>query len=205
MKNTRSLSGNEYNQMSRRSLLKGLFAGLTAGFVASFLPVRTAYAAEQGKNLVVYFSYSGNTRVVATQIHSLVGGDILELKTAHSYPEEYRPCTEQAKREQEQRFRPTLTTDIDPAPYDNIFIGYPMWWGTMPMALFSFLEKHDFSGKTMIPFCTHGGTGLGRGPQDIARACPKAKILKGLAIVGTRATSSQKEIEQWLRQLGMIA
>lgn len=192
--------------LSRRRVLKAAFAGLVAGLAAPVLPRLSAYAAEASGNkaLIVYYSRTGNTREVAGQIHKRVGGDMLELKTAHSYPDAYRATTEQAKREQEENFRPTLTADVESVqPYNVIFIGYPNWWGTMPMALFSFLEKHDFAEKTLVPFCTHGGSALGRGPRDIARVCPNAKILDGLAVRGSDASEAQEDVDQWLRRIGL--
>lgn len=190
--------------LSRRHVLKAAFAGIAAGLAGLVLPHVSAYAAGASGNkvLIAYFSRTGNTREVAEQIYKRVGGDMLELKTAHSYPEAYRATTEQAKREQEENFRPTLTSDVESVqPYDVIFIGYPNWWGTMPMALFTFLEKHDFSGKTLVPFCTHEGSALGRGPRDIARTCPNANILDGLAIRGSNASGAQEDVEQWLRRI----
>lgn len=183
--------------------LAGLFAGLAA---FSPLHVPAAHAAETNspKALIVYFSRSGNTRAVAEYIHEKIGGDILELKTTHSYPEEYRATTEQAREELDNGFRPKLANDIESvAPYDTIFIGYPTWWGTMPTALFTFLEKHNLAGKKIIPFCTHGGSGFGRGLEDIARLCPNSEIRKGLAIRGTNASRAKNEVNRWLRELGL--
>lgn len=192
--------------LSRRYVLKATFAGIMAGLAAPLLPRLSALASEAsgGKVLIVYFSRTGNTREVAEQIHKRTGGDMLELKTAHSYPEAYRATTEQAKREQEENFRPTLTADVENVqPYGVIFIGYPNWWGTMPMAFFTFLEKHNFSEKTLIPFCTHEGSGLGRGPRDIARLCTDANIVDGLAVRGSDASEAQSDVDQWLRRIGL--
>lgn len=192
--------------LPRRGVLKAALAGMAMGLAAPLLPRLSAYAAEAGgkKILIVYFSRTGNTRAVAGQIQKRVGGDMLELKTAHSYPEEYRATTRQAKREQEEDFRPRLTADVASVqPYDVIFIGYPNWWGTMPMAFFTFLENHDFAGKTLVPFCTHGGSALGRGPLDIARLCPRSTVLDGLAVRGSEASQAQEDVDQWLRSLGL--
>lgn len=192
--------------LSRRSLLKAAFAGLVTAVAVPALPCISACAAESSGNkaLIVFFSRTGNTREVAGQIHKNVGGDMLELKTAHSYPESYRTTTEQAKKEQEENFRPVLTADVESVqPYDVIFIGYPNWWGTMPMALFTFLEKHDFAGKTLVPFCTHEGSALGRGPRDIAALCPDSRVLEGLAVRGSDASDAQEDVENWLRRIGL--
>ncbi|HIV99704.1 MAG TPA: NAD(P)H-dependent oxidoreductase [Candidatus Desulfovibrio intestinipullorum] len=162
-------------------------------------PAGEVLAADRDSTLVVYFSRSGNTRKVAQLIHSQVGGDLVELKTLQPYPEDYDACVDQAKKEQEQQARPELATQIaDMDRYRTIFVGYPNWWGTMPMALFTFFEKYDFSGKTIAPFCTHGGSRMGRSEDDIRRLCPKARVLRGLAVRGRSAASAGKDVEAWL-------
>ncbi|AVB75611.1 flavodoxin [Methanococcus maripaludis] len=88
--------------------------------------------------------------------------------------------------------------------YDTIFLGYPNWLGTVPMAVLTFLEEYDFSGKTLIPFCTHEGSGMGHSESDIAKNCPDAKILNGFSILGSQVTSSKKDIKKWLDNLGML-
>ena len=88
--------------------------------------------------------------------------------------------------------------------YDTIVLGYPNWWGTMPMAVFTFLESHDFFGKTILPFCTHEGSGMGHSESDIKAVCPGAKIEKGLAITGSKVNKSEKTIEGWLSTAGLL-
>lgn len=184
---------------SRRQFVKlggacALMCGLPVLYSAS-----EVLAVGNGTTLVVYFSHSGNTRKVAQLIHRQVGGDIVELKTLQPYPEDYDACVDQAKKEQEQNARPELVTQIaDMDKYRTIFVGYPNWWGTMPMALFTFFEKYDFAGKTIAPFCTHGGSRMGRSEEDIRRLCPKARVLKGLAVRGRNAGSAGKDVEAWL-------
>ncbi|MDR1536110.1 MAG: NAD(P)H-dependent oxidoreductase [Planctomycetota bacterium] len=166
-----------------------------------------SFARESGQSakstLVVYFSRTGNTRALAEQIHSLIGGDIFEITTVKKYPEAYRPTTEVARVELDNDERPELAAFVENMEqYDAIFIGYPNWWGTMPMAFFTFLEHYDLSGKTLIPFCTHGGGGLGGSEADIRRICPKSTVLGGLSIGGSRARNSQREVTAWLGQIG---
>lgn len=161
-------------------------------------------AAESNKVLVLFFSHSGNTRSLAEMIHEQVGGDLIEIKTTLPYPQDYDTVVDQAKREQQQNFRPQLATHIDNlSTFSTIFIGYPNWWGTMPMALFTFFESHNLSGKKLIPFCTHEGSSLGRSMADIQKLAPKATILEGLAIRGrsVRDRSTRTDIADWLAKL----
>ena len=175
---------------------------LTAMFCTT-LGVRSAWAAEK-KILVAYFSHSGNTEAVAKQIHDRVGGDLLEIRTVGVYPAEYHECTEYAKKKQEENARPELSTKVsDMGAYDVVFIGYPIWWGTVPMGLFTFFEQYDFSGKTIAPFCTHGGSGVARSAADIATLCPQATVLDALAVRGASAGSAQNEVASWLQRVGM--
>ncbi len=156
------------------------------------------------KILVAYFSHSGNTRVIANQIHENVGGDIFEIVTVDPYPTEYNAVVDQAKQEQEDNYRPELATGVENmSSYDVVFIGYPNWWGTMPMPVFSFLEEYNFSGKTIIPFCTHEGSGLGKSVEDITKICPQSTIQKGLAIRGSSVETAQDDVSEWLHEIGM--
>jgi flavodoxin len=200
-------------KISRRNLLKIASAGLVTSVAApilSFPPSSMAAEKRTGKVLIAYYSRTGTTREVANQIQLKVGGDLFELKTMHSYPKEYRATTNQAKREQEENFRPTLAAEpqnID--SYGLIFIGFPTWWDTLPMAFFTFLERYKFAGKTLIPFCTHEGSGLGRSVSDIKSLCPKSTILEGIALRGggidnVQSDSARREVSAWLEKLGML-
>ncbi len=155
------------------------------------------------KTLVIYFSHSGNTRVIANQVHGLVGGDLVELKTVDPYPENYDKCVDQARKELDASFRPKTAFE-NLGDYDTIFLGYPNWWGTTPMAVATMLETYDFSGKTIIPFCTHEGSALGASTRDIAKWSPKSKLETGLAIRGRSVNSAKSDVEKWLRQLGKV-
>jgi flavodoxin len=154
--------------------------------------------------LVAYFSYSGNTKVIAGKIHENVGGDIFEIKTVDPYPTDYNAVVDQAKKEQEQNYRPKLATKVDNInSYDVIFVGYPNWWGTMPMPVFSFLEQYNLSGKTIVPFCTNEGSGLGKSVDDIKKTCPQSTILEGLEVRGTKVNDANEDVSDWLRKIGM--
>lgn len=205
---TKSNSPDQRNtELSRRNVLKFSLAMLSAGFgIRSLFQPALAYAAEApaGKTLVTYFSRTGNTRAVAEHIRARTAGELFELRTTHSYPEDYRATTEQARREQDSNFRPQLTAKVDNMDaYSVVFIGYPNWWGTLPMAYFTFLEAYNFAGKTLVPFCTHEGSGLGRGPADIAKLCPGAKLLTGFDVRGGRAAAAQGEADRWLKRLSL--
>lgn len=167
-----------------------------------------AYYSRPGNN---YFGGSivnlpvGNTEVVAKMIQKLTGGDMFRIETRKNYPEDYHEATDVARQELRQNTRPELTGHVDAmADYSVIYLGYPNWWGTMPMAVFTFLESCDLSGKTIIPFCTHEGSGMGRSESDIRKLCAKAKVLKGLSIRGSGVQHAENDIEGWLRRLGKI-
>lgn len=155
---------------------------------------------ENAKILVAYYSYSGNTKEVAKAIHEKVGGDLFEIKTEGSYPEEYRPMTVQAKKEIESGYRPKLTSQIaDIAQYDIIFLGSPNWWGTITPQVSSFLENHDLSGKNVIPFITHGGGGVQNTVKDMTAQCKGCRISEnGWVGYGSRTMG----ISGWLEDLG---
>lgn len=156
-----------------------------------------------GKALVIYFSQSGNTQTVANIIHNEVGGDIMELETQQDYPSNYDELTDYAQDEKRNNARPTLETKIDNInDYDVIFLGYPNWWSDMPMAIYSFLDEYDLSGKTIAPFITHGGSGLSGTPNRIRQEESNATVTEGLAINGSSASSSEQTVKNWIASIG---
>lgn len=174
--------------------------------IAALFMSATAFGqSNQGKKvLTVYFSHSGNTREIANQIHERVGGDIFEIQAVQTYPAEYNAVVKQARKEQDSNFHPSLRSKVkNIQSYDIIFVGYPNWWGTMPMPFFTFFSEYNFPGKTIIPFCTHEGSGLGRSESDIKKLCPQAKLLEGLAIRGSSVKGAQSTVASWLRRIGM--
>lgn len=186
---------------TRRNVLKIFALGAAAVFAAPL--VSRAYAAEDaGAVLVLYFSHSGNTRALAEMIHKRVGGDIAELKTVSPYPADYDAVVDMAKKEQNTNARPQLAEIPRLEEYSTVFIGYPNWWGTLPMAYFTLLEKHSLAGKTVIPFCTHEGSRFGRSESDLRKLCPNARILKGFEVRGRRVSSAQEDVDEWLKSLG---
>lgn len=145
----------------------------------------------------------GNTEVVAKKIQAITGGDIFRIDTAKRYPEDYQQTTEVAQEEKQKHARPELTASVEGmSAYDVIYLGYPNWWGTMPMAVYAFLESYDLSGKAIAPFCTHEGSGLGSSERDIKQLCPDATVVAGLPIVGSRVKNADKNIDDWLKRIG---
>jgi flavodoxin len=154
------------------------------------------------KILVAYFSHSGNTREVAEQIHKNVGGAIFEIKAVKSYPNDYDAAVKQAKQELDSGYKPLLKTKIENIrSYDLVFTGYPIWWGTFPAPVGTFLSEYDLSGKTIVPFCTHEGSGLGRSVSDISKLCLKSTLLDGVAIRGRDVKDAQNKLSEWLRKI----
>lgn len=164
--------------------------------------------------LVVYFSRpgenwfdgtirslkTGNTEVLARAIAEAAGADIFRIETVKPYPEAYRACTDLAKKELAAGVRPELKScPKELGAYDTVYVGYPVWWGTAPMAVFTFLEAFGWEGKTVRPFCTHEGSGLGRSVEDIAKACPGAKVEAGLAAVGSEAARAAAKAARWVK------
>ena len=154
--------------------------------------------------LVAYFSWSGNTRTVAGYVKELTGGDLFEIATVKPYPTEYRQCTEYAKKEQQADARPVLKGKVaDMSSYDVIFVGFPNWWGMAPMAVWTFLDSYDWTGKTVIPFCTHGGGGEQKCFSDFRRHIGKAKTKKGFICNGGTVGSVRPQVEAWLKETGV--
>ena len=143
----------------------------------------------------------GNTEKAAELLADITGGELFHIRQAEPYSDVYQTCIAEAQQDLRSHARPEvldLPENLD--AYDEIYLGYPNYWGTMPMAVFTFLEGLDFTGKTIHPFCTHEGSGLGRSETDIRRLCPGAEIKPGLAIVGARAARSKDLVKDWLAQ-----
>lgn len=168
---------------------------------------RAASTGGKPKILIAYFSKTNNTGTVAGHIQSLVGGDLFQVAAKKPYPADYRETTRVAREELDNDERPELAAALsaeDMEKYDVIFLGYPIWWGTFPMAMFTFLERYDLSGKTIVPFCTHERSGIARSPADIEKLCPDSTVLRGLAVRGGAVGSARNDVADWLRRLGYI-
>ena len=174
----------------------------------------------EGKKLVVYFSHTGenynvgyinegNTHIIAQMISDATGADIWEIAPLKPYPKDsYDECIKIAKDELKANARPAIQGDIDIEEYDVIFLGYPNWWGEPPMCIYTFIETHNWDGKTVIPFITHEGSGMAGTDKRIANACKGANVLtgKGLAIQGKVAQEhrdvAKSNVDSWLKGLG---
>lgn len=155
-----------------------------------------------GENYAVGYIKKGNTHIIAEMIAEETDGTLFQVEPLKAYPANYTKCTEVAKQEMESKARPAIKGDVAVEDYDVIYIGYPTWWGDMPMPVYTFIEKHNWQGKTVVPFCTHEGSGLSDTENKLKKACEGATILKGLAILGTTDQKSQeqarKTVINWL-------
>ena len=193
---------------SVKTLLTVLLAVLTTGT-----------ACGQNKNnmnqkaLIVFFSHAGenysvgnievgNTKIVADYIREITGADQFEIVAEKDYDMPYMDLIKVAQDEAKAGELPAYKGDVDVAPYDVIFIGGPIWWGTYPQVMFSFFKDHDLSGKTVIPFTTHEGSGLASTVRDVKKALPKATVKDGFAIYGHEVRSGRAKVEKWLNGLG---
>jgi flavodoxin len=174
---------------------------------------------EQQRILVAYFSRPGNnyvngkivnlavgnTEVLAQMIQEMTKCDIFQIKTAKPYPLDYKETTDVAGKELREKARPKLSYRVENMTmYKVVFLGYPNWWGTIPMPIATFLSDYDFSGKTIAPFCTNEGSGLGQSVNDIKQLCPQSIILDGLAIRGGTVNKAQNQVSNWLQELGLL-
>lgn len=149
--------------------------------------------------LIVYYSRTGITEKIANDIHNIVGGDIIKIETVEPYPEDYNTVVDIAQDEKAENYRPEINTVIDNIDqYDTVYIGYPIWWGTMPMAMFTFIESYNLDGKTIIPFSTSGGSGLGTSVRDLRDSLPNANVVNGFT--GDSGTTIE-EIEKWIENI----
>ncbi len=167
------------------------------------------------ENIIIYYSRKGenycngsiknlakgNTKIIAEFIQKAVGGDLFEIKTVKEYAEDYYVCTDEAKKELNENARPELKNYLSSIDgYKNIFVCGPCWWGTYPMAIFTQLEKLDFSGKKVMAVMTHEGSGLGVCERDLKKICKGASFGKGLAVHGADSAKSEKAVAQWAKK-----
>ena len=159
-------------------------------------------AAADSSTLIAYFSWSGNTAQMAQMIEDETGGTLFEIQPETPYTEDYDTLLDVAQQEQAENARPALAAQVENwDSYDVVFVGYPDWWGDAPMLIYSFLEAYDWQGKTLIPFCTSGGSGFGRSLDQLADSAPGAEILEGLHINGDSVADAADEVASWIAGL----
>lgn len=157
-----------------------------------------------GKVLIAYFSWSGNTRGIAQEIQSQTGADIFEISPVEPYSADYNTVLMEAQEDQHNQARPELTNHVENMDdYDTIILGYPNWWASIPMPIASFLEEYDFSGKRIIPFCSHGGGRFGQSLTAIAKLAPDADIGEGLSVHYSGGANLSEDIQDWLEINGI--
>ncbi|MDB5886320.1 MAG: flavodoxin protein [Polaromonas sp.] len=187
---------------TRRELMTAL-AGISLGSATQASAAASPGIASANKPiLVAYFSRSGNTRVVAGLLQRSFGADLFEILPATPYPDEYLATVEQAKQERDQGLEPALKAKVpNIASYATVFLGLPIWGETTPPIIRSFLSAHDLAGKTLIPFITHGGYGLGNSESVIARHAPKAKLGRAFSMQADQERQTMNSVNAWLSQL----
>ena len=171
------------------------------------------------KTLIAYFSRAdenyfggamryvkvGNTEIVCSILQKLIDADVFKIEMKEPYSPVYMTCIDEAKRDLRAKARPELVSLPDSIDgYDTVVLAYPNYWGTMPMAVFTFLEHFDFSGKTILPLCTNEGSGMGGSERDIKRTCPGALVKPGLSITGSAAAASEGSLRRWLSANGLL-
>ena len=147
----------------------------------------------------------GNTEIVCNLMKEMIPADTFRIEMKHPYSPVYMTCIEEAKKDLREKARPELVTSPDSIDaYDTVILAYPNYWGTMPMAVVTFLEQYDFIGKTILPLCTNEGSGMGSSERDIKKYAPGAIVKNGLSIVGSNAGSSGDAVRHWLKTNGLI-
>lgn len=189
--------------------LLGLITGYGTAVASAHGKVLVAYFSRVDENYGVGYITKGNTCIIAEMIARQTGADLFEIKKVGGYPAGYEECKPVASREKALNARPELTAQVENmADYDVVFLGYPIWYGDAPMPVYSFLDSYDFSGKQIIPFCTHGGSGLSGTEQRLSLTCPNSKIMPGFAIAGETAQhnpeQAETQVSAWLKRIGMV-
>lgn len=144
----------------------------------------------------------GNTEKIAGMIADAAKADVFKIEQKVPYAADYSTCIEQAKKDLQENIRPELLNHSESIDkYDEIYLGFPNYWGTMPMAVLTFLEQFDWSGKKIYPFVTHEGSGFGKSVSDLKRACGGASIQEGLSVQGSMAEHARSNVENWIKSI----
>jgi len=189
--------------LSRRSLLTA--AAALAAATTEACAEQPAVKRRASKTLVAYFTRSGNTKVIAGTLQRALGADIFEIRPARPYPEDYEQTVEQARQERDRVVQPLLAGKVaDIAAYDEIYLGFPIWGETAPPIIRSFLKAHDLAGKTVRPFITHGGFGLGSSLTVLASHAPRATIAEPFVLEADQERRTMTMVKGWLGEIGAV-
>ncbi len=165
---------------------------------------KNTFTGGNGKILIAYFSWGGNTKGIAEEIQRQTGADLFEITMVNPYSNDYNTVLDEAQRDQNEQARPELASHIDNMnEYDTVMIGYPNWWASIPMPVASFLEEYDFSGKTILPFCSHGGGRFGQSLTAIAKLAPNATMGEALSIHYSGGSELSSDVTVWLSSNGI--
>lgn len=164
----------------------------------------TQSGAGESKSLVIYYSWSGNTKSIAAKVHDKVGGDLVEIELVKPYPDDYTACVEEYKKERASGGdRPLKTRFENLDQYEVVYLGFPIWASTLPTPMITLLRENDFSGKTIVPFASHGGGGVGRSVAALKELAPGAKVLEILSVYGDGGNTLQESVDEWLKKNGV--
>lgn len=167
--------------------------------------VLVAFFSRADENYNVGYIEKGNTQIVAEKICEQTNGTLFHIETENPYPADYMECINLAKQEKYDEARPAVQGDVRVEDYDVIFLGYPNWWGDVPMAVYTFIEKHDWRGRVVVPFCTHEGSGLGSTVSKLQKACSGATFARGFAVQGATVHNTpgaaRQSVDAWLKTL----
>lgn len=159
---------------------------------------------KQNKILVAYFSWSGNTEKIAKMIAEDTDADLFKIETKTAYTDDYDKLVDQAQEEKDKDIRPELKNKVKNFDqYETVFLGYPIWWSDVPMAVNTFMESYDWEGKNVVPFCTHGGSAFGSSLTSVKNGTKKAKVLKGFEVEGSEAENAKSDVLKWIKNLNL--
>jgi flavodoxin len=193
-----SMASMSRRQALTRSVLLPLMAGASAAGASSV----THAAESHPRVLVAFFTRTGNTRVIATQIARALGATLFQIVPAEAYPEDYEAQVAQAESERERGYQPPLSAAVpDLQSYETVFLGFPIWGMTAPAVIRTFLSEHDLSGKTLVPFITHGGYGLGSSLAVVAEHAQRARVIEGFAKHCDQERETLKQVTEWLANI----
>ena len=173
-------------------------------FAALLISASSTFAQSKSKTLIIYYSWSGNTRTIAELAQKKTGADIVEIQPDKEYPSTYSECTVVAKEEQRKGIKPGVKGTLpNVSGYDTVIIAYPLWWSDVPMFFYTLLEGLNLSGKTVLPICSNGGSGLARSVSTIKKLATKADVKGGLSIYRDGGSSLDKTLSDYLKKNGL--